>query len=65
MKSIAARYDGGLPSASDPRALYADCSCTSVGVLTAFVSFRSFALGQLIGLFMPQFDFELRKYGVP
>src|SRR6266550_5822065 len=41
MKSIAARYDGRPPSALDSRASDADCSSSSVSILTASVSFRT------------------------
>jgi hypothetical protein len=41
MKSIAARYDGRPPPESDSRAPDADCSSSSVSILTASVSFRT------------------------
>src|SRR5215472_9467518 len=41
MKSIAARYDGRPPSASESRAPDADCSSSSVSVPTASAGFRT------------------------
>jgi hypothetical protein len=60
MKSIAARYDGRPPSASDSRAPDADCSGSSVSILTASVG-----LGTSRDLLMQQLYLELRLHVDP
>ena len=62
MKSIAARYDGRPPSASESREPDADCSSSSVSVVTASVKLQDFALAQLVDLLVQQLYLELRLH---